>query len=110
MSAKSRVTMLAVLAMGLLASSTAFADVPPPKPPEPPSEDVTAPQQPSSDNPPAAVPSDAQTKEQAEFAAKEALAKSLVKRDGVIALPGGQANVSIAEALPISIRRTRKNC
>ena len=69
-------------------------------PPEPqqPADNTTppTPTPPVTDETTPAAPGDKQTKEQAEFAAREALAKTLVKREGVIALPGGQATVSLA--------------
>jgi uncharacterized membrane-anchored protein len=88
MSARGSLSKAAALAIGLALSSTAWGDIPPPKPPEPQTDNAA---------PAPATPPDAQTKEDAALAAKEALAKTLVKRDGVIALPGGQANVSIVD-------------
>ncbi len=114
----SKTSIALVSALALALSAPAFADVPPPKPAEPPAQDsssttppsadlnapITDPTVPSTDLPaPApsagqtAAPTEAQTKEEAEYAAKEAIANSLVKRDGLIALPGGQATVSVAD-------------
>jgi uncharacterized membrane-anchored protein len=96
---KSSVALIGALALALTA--TAFADIPPPRPDEPQPRDssTTVPPGPEQTAP---APSDgrttpAPTKEEAEFAAKEAIAKSLVKREGLIALPGGQATVNVGE-------------
>ena len=105
MSAKNTAYWVTVLAIGSLLSSTAaLADIPPPRLPEPPAPEKTTPPQPGNDHGATTpsdgttpAPSDAQTKEQAARSAKEAIAKALVKRDGLIALPGGQANIAIAD-------------
>ncbi len=103
MSAKTSVSILAALAIGLALSSAALGDIPPPRPPEPQTDNTTPtppavdPNSTNLDQPAPAAPSDAQTKEEAAFAAKEALAKTLVKRDGVIALPGGEASISVVD-------------
>ena len=116
MSAKGSLSIAAALAIGLALSSTALGDIPPPRPPQPPQTDNTTPtpspvdpNSTSVDQPAPAAPTDGQTKEDAALAAKEALAKTLVKRDGVIALPGGQANVSVVEGFAISMRPMRIN-
>jgi len=105
MSAKGSLSTLAALVIGLALSSPVSADIPPPRPPEP-QHDMPAPAptpspvDPNSTNPgqsAPAAPTDAQSKEDKAFAAKEALAKTLVERDGVIALPGGQASVAVAD-------------
>lgn len=115
----SKTSIALVSALALALSAPALADIPPPKPAEPPAQDsnatqpsvdlnapVTDPTVPSMDLPTPAPTVDqtapalteAQTKEEAEFAAREAIEKSLVRREGVIALPGGQATVTLGEA------------
>lgn len=78
-------------AFAFVLSQSAFADVPQPTPEAPPapSADQSAPAADQA-TPTSPAPAEAKSKE-------ELVAESLVKREGVIALPGGQAKITVAE-------------
>ncbi|MBI1212115.1 MAG: DUF2167 domain-containing protein [Alphaproteobacteria bacterium] len=86
-------------AFALVLSSTAFADIPPPKPESPPATDSLNEPQPSTDQTttPAAPEAEQPATTDVARSKEEEIANSLVKRDGVIALPGGQATVTVGE-------------
>jgi uncharacterized membrane-anchored protein len=81
-------------AIALLLSTSALADIPPPK--REPAPDSTNTTQPSTDQttPSPAPATDGATPSQSK---EDEIAASLVKREGVIALPGGQATVTVSE-------------
>ena len=83
-------------ALALVLSASAFADIPPPRPEDPrDSSTPPAPPQPSDgQTTPAPAAGDQTTPAPSP---EEATVASLVKRDGVIALPGGQATITIGE-------------
>ena len=106
MSIKAGVTMTFGLALSWLLASPSFADISPPHPgsqaqpsdettpPSPSGDQSTAPNPAAND---ATTSAPAQSEEEAEMVAREAAAKALVKRDGVIALPGGQATITLSD-------------
>src|SRR4051794_21098295 len=81
-------------ALALLQSATAFADIPPPRRDVPPMPDAESAAQP---DPATATPAPAPEQTTPAPSKEEAVVNSLVKRDGVIALPGGEATVTIGE-------------
>src|SRR5690242_11472499 len=88
----SKINSALIGAIALLLSTSALADIPPPKPEPAPDSANTS--QPSSDQTSPSPATDATTPAPSK---EDQIAASLVKREGVISLPGGQATVTISE-------------
>jgi uncharacterized membrane-anchored protein len=88
----SKIDFALIGAIALLLTTSALADIPPPN--REPAPDASNTTQPSSDQTAPSPATDATTPAPSK---EEQVEASLVKRDGVIALPGGQATITISE-------------